>query len=195
MTNDDDKLSRQAARLNKDIAPERDLWPAIATAIESPSKGGGFHRYFAQAAMVVTAATASAVMTYFVMSDDGSGQVSPIIDVQRTPQQVAYSDNRSSFGPSMTGSYVLGPGFNEARASVKSRLDTELERMSPEARQDVENNLVVIRTAIEEISAALEEHPDSEYLQELLLKTYREELEVMRNVGGLTNNVMSRNDI
>jgi len=32
-------------------------------------------------------------------------------------------------------------------------------------------------------------------LQELLQKTYREELNVMRRVGGLTRNVMLRNDI
>ena len=37
--------------------------------------------------------------------------------------------------------------------------------------------------------------PSNALLQELLLKTYREELAVMRKVGGLTQDVMLRNDI
>ena len=53
----------------------------------------------------------------------------------------------------------------------------------------------LIKPAIAEINAALEEDPHNALLQELLLKTYREELNVMRQVRGLTRDVMSRNDI
>ena len=74
-------------------------------------------------------------------------------------------------------------------------MNLELDRLSPDIRAEVEENLAVIRDAITEINSALEEEPDNFLLQELLLKTYREELTVMRNVGGLTQNVMSRNDI
>ena len=74
-------------------------------------------------------------------------------------------------------------------------MDLELDRLTPEARVEVEENLALIRNAITEINLALEDEPDNALLQELLLKTYREELMVMRKVGGLTQNVMSRNDI
>ena len=68
-------------------------------------------------------------------------------------------------------------------------------RLSPEERDDVERTLVVIREAIDDINAALATDPDNAYLQELLQRTYREELTVMRRVGGLTRDVMLRNDI
>ncbi|MCH7834978.1 MAG: hypothetical protein IH911_07890, partial [Proteobacteria bacterium] len=70
-----------------------------------------------------------------------------------------------------------------------------LARLSPDARAGVENNLQVIRDAINDINGALEHEPDNALLQELLLSTYHQELRVMRNVGGLTHRVMSRNDI
>ena len=53
----------------------------------------------------------------------------------------------------------------------------------------------MIREAIDDINTALAADPDNAYLQELLQKTYREELTVMRRVGGLTRSVMLRNDI
>ena len=59
----------------------------------------------------------------------------------------------------------------------------------------VEKNLEIIRTAIAEINAALEQSPDNILLQDLLIDTYQQELAVMRKIGGLTHNVMSRNDI
>ncbi len=49
--------------------------------------------------------------------------------------------------------------------------------------------------AIFEINAALAEDPDNEMLQSQLLSAYREQLSLLRRVGGLTRNVMMRNDI
>ena len=40
---------------------------------------------------------------------------------------------------------------------------------------------------------ALKAEPHNALLQELLVSTYREELEIMRRVGGLTQEVMVRN--
>ena len=89
----------------------------------------------------------------------------------------------------------MGQGFRDARNNLAAQLDLELDRLTPETRAGVEENLEVIRGAITEINSALEQEPNNVHLQELLLKTYRDELTVMRKVGGLTQNVMSRNDI
>jgi ferritin len=62
-------------------------------------------------------------------------------------------------------------------------------------RTRIWHTLAVIREAIDDINTALAADPDNAYLQELLQKTYREELTVMRRVGGLTRSVMLRNDI
>ena len=81
------------------------------------------------------------------------------------------------------------------RNSLRAQLDAELDNLSPYAQQDVQSNLDVIHTAIIEINTALEQEPDNVLLQQKLLRAYREELALLRRVGGLTRNVMIRNDI
>ena len=122
------------------------------------------------------------MLTYFAVKDDGSATIAV---------QPGYVFDEASFG----GTYKLGPGFTDAHGGLASKLDTQLERLSPEERADVEQSLKMIRDAIDQINAELAEDPDNAHLQALLLKTYREELTVMRKVSDLTQNVMSRNDI
>jgi hypothetical protein len=98
---------------------------------------------------------------------------------------------RASFG----NRYNLGPGFQDARNALVADLDVELVRLSPEARENIEVNLTLIHSAINDMNVALEEDPENILLQERLLRTYREELTLLRRVSGLTRNVMLRNDI
>jgi len=179
----DDKLMAQAAQLSTEIAPERDLWPDIEAVIEAPRRRSSWTPYLAQAAAIVLLVGASSSITY-VMTKGGTN-VSPVVPTMGLDSEF------TSFG----SSYELGQGFQNARNNLAARMDLELDRLTPEARLEVEENLTVIRNAITEINSALEDEPDNFLLQELLLKTYREELMVMRKVGGLTQNVMSRNDI
>jgi hypothetical protein len=101
----------------------------------------------------------------------------------------------SARGSIFGGRYSLGVGYQEAHRDLEAQLDTELARLSPQAREEVEANLAIIRGAIGQINRALAEEPDNPLLQELLLQTYREELALMQRVGGLTQHVMSRRDI
>ena len=178
----DGRLIAAARRLQTDIAPDRDLWPGIEAAIGENRQKRRYPAMFAQAAAVVLLVGASSGLTYLMMKDDARSLT--VVAPDLVFDQVAFGD-----------SYSLGPGFRDARGSVASNLEQELERLSAEDRAEVEKNLALIRTAIAEINAALEKDPDNALLQELLLKTYREELNVMRQVRGLTRDVMSRNDI
>ena len=181
----DDKLMAAAAELPTEIAPERDLWPDIEAAIAEPApQRSSWTPYLAQAAAIVLLVGASSSITY--MMTKSSVDVSPQAGVQ-----AALDSEFVSFG----SNYELGQGFQDARSNLAAQLDLELDRLSPDARAGVEENLEVIRSAITEINSALEEEPNNVLLQDLLLKSYRDELTVMRKVGGLTQNVMSRNDI
>ena len=179
----DDELIRAAGRLPKAIAPERDLWPEIETAISRPQAPGRgwWTPMVAQAAAVVLLVGASSGLTYLLTKEE---QPVTVVAPELVFDRVAFGDG-----------YNLGPGFQDARGSVAASLDDELEKLDEADRAEVEENLELIRTAIAEINAALEKDPDNALLQELLMKTYREELNVMRQVGGLTQDVMSRNDI
>jgi len=91
--------------------------------------------------------------------------------------------------------YHLGPDYQDARRSLAAKVDEELGRLTPEERAEVQRNIAVIRTAIEDINKALAEEPDNALLQKLLLSTYREELDLMMRVDGITGAAMRRGDI
>ena len=181
-TETDDKLMADAARLTQAVTPERDLWPGIESSISAPPERRGLP-WYAQAAAVLLLVGGSSAVTYIVTKQDVN--VSP----------VATNGSLVLESASWGGEFEMSIDYKVARRSLREQLDEELQSLSPEARADVEQNLQVIRDAITEINAALEAEPDNVHLQGLLLRTYREELAVMQHVGGLTQNVMSRNDI
>ncbi len=179
--NFDDKLDQAARQLRTEITPERDLWPGIEQAIAAP-RPVRRTSMLAQAAAVFLLVTASSAVTYLLVSDSDA----PVVSI--APELVF---EQAAFG----GNYHLGPGFLDARHSLRAELDVELTRLSPEARMDIQANLDLIHAVIVDINAELEEEPDNALLQQKLLSAYREELTLLRRVGGLTRNVMTRNDI
>ena len=178
---DDDKLTRAARQLATEIKPERDLWPGIAEAITAPSKPR-WTPMFAQAAAVLLLVGASSAVTFVAVK----GTEQPVVRV--APDLVF---EQASFG----NRYSLGPGFQDARNALVAEFEVELKRLSPETRAEIETNLELVQKAIFDINQALEQEPNNVLLQERLLRTYRDELELLRRVGGLTRNVMRRNDI
>ncbi len=178
----DDKLMKAAGQLSTEISPERDLWPDIAAEIEKPARRR-WTPMLAQAAAVVLLIGASSTVTYMVTSKDSAS--GPVI---ASPDMVF---EQASFG----NRYSLGPGFQDARNSLVAELDFELQRLSPESQEDIAINLKLIHDAIFDMNNALEENPENLLLQERLLRTYREELALLRKVSGLTRNIMMRNDI
>ena len=177
--NFDDKLDQAARQLATEATPGRDLWPGIEQAIRTPRRRTP---WYAQAAAVVLLVGASSAVTYVAVKGDGG----PMVAV--SPELIF---EKAAFG----GDYHLGPDFQDARNSLRAQLDAELDRLSLEAQEDIQSNLDVIHSAIVEISTALEQEPDNVLLQQKLLRAYREELTLLRRVGGLTRNVMMRNDI
>ena len=184
----DDKLTASARQLATEISPKRDLWPGIEAAIAEPAKPepkrSRWTPMLAQAAAVVLLIGASSSITYLIVQDDDSIVVPEIAATGLDVTQTAFGSD-----------YNLNTDYEMARADLLANLDTELDKLSPGERQDVVASLAVIRGAIDDINVALAQDPDNAYLQDLLIKTYHEELNVMRKVGGVTQNVMLRGDI
>lgn len=177
----DDEMIARARELSTEISPQQDLWPGIEAAIRRPKVSAWTPR-LAQAAAIVLLIGASSGLTWLTTKDQ-------VQVVEVVPAGLVFE--QASFG----GRYALGVGYQEAHRDLEAQLDTELQRLSPEAREEVETNLAMIRGAIGQINAALAKEPDNSLLQELLVQTYREELALMQRVGGLTQHVMSRRDI
>jgi len=187
--NFDDELMARAAKLAPSVRPERDLWPDIKQAISEPARPrrSSWNSVWAQAAAVVLLAGGSSALTYMAVSEDGN-QVTP---VAMPGQALVFEPVSGSFG----SQYNLGPGYQDARRELTTRMNDELENLEPETRAEVLANIETIRQAIRDINMALAEEPGNVMLQELLLDTYRDELSLMIKVDGITSAAMRRGDI
>ncbi len=186
--NIDDDLMAVAAELATEVRPKRDLWPGIEQAISQPAKPARtvWNSVWAQAAAVLLLVGGSSGVTYLAMTD--GAETAPV--VANLPALV-FEPVAGSFG----SMYHLGPDYQDARRFLAAKVDAELSRLTPEERADVQKNIAVIRTAIEDINKALAEEPDNALLRKLLLSTYREELDLMIRVDGITSAAMRRGDI
>ncbi len=183
----DEKLSRLAATLPTQVSPDRDLWPAIEQAINTPAMRTNtiWNTLWAQAAAVVLLVAGSSGITYIAVRDDGP--VSPVvIDTANVFETVSGDFGRR---------YTLGNEYLDAHSELQNKLDEKLQFLSPEAREAVTKNLQTIRAAIKDINQALAAEPDNMLLQELLLSAYHGEISLMRKVDGIANSAMRRNDI
>jgi hypothetical protein len=90
----------------------------------------------------------------------------------------------AAFGPGQS----LDPAYDAARQELVRTLSARIERLPPDARQQLEKNLAEMRRASAEINAALELNPGDPLLEELLLSAYQDELAVLASVNQLTGN-------
>ena len=178
----DDALMAAASRLATEVSPERDLWRGIEDAMTKPQRVRRTP-ILAQAAAVLLLVGASSALTYFAV------KVDPLIVEVVRPASLTFETT------AFRGESTFDSVYAQAEGDVAAQLGQELQRLSPEARDDIERNLAVIRQAIADINEALEKEPDNVLLQVLLLNAYREELSVKHRVGNLAQAVMSRKDI
>ena len=186
--NFDDELMAAAADLDTEVSPERDLWPGIEQAISQPAKPPRtvWNSVWAQAAAALLLVGGSSGVTYLAITKDAN-VLSPVAG----GPALVFESASGSFG----SMYNLGPDYQDARRSLAAKLDEELSRLTPEERDNVQKNIEIIRAAIDDINLALAEEPDNALLQKLLISTYREELDLMIRVDGITSAAMRRGDI
>ncbi len=179
------EIEALAGRLPRAVAPQRDLWPGIEDAINTPARPL-WNTVWAQAAAVLLLVAGSSGVTWYVATQDDGYETQVVIDM----------DNRfATVSGAFGGHFTLGNDYLEARDALEESLQQKLAVLDTESREDVVRNLNAIRVAIQEINSALASEPDNALLRELLLSTYHEEMALMQRVDGLANTAMRRNDI
>lgn len=175
------ELKRQSSALPASLMPERDLWPDIKARIDRPTAGIDFStprgrqprysimRYVMAAAALVLMFVGVRAMIEF----DGGVQQQPAPVVTQDPE--------------------LNPIAQEYAAAMEELLGALRDRqpsMDEEALETlaiVEENLAIIEGAIDNISLALADNPDSAELERMLHAAYQSEVNLLRQAVQLAD--------
>lgn len=171
------RLDEALGRLPQAVEPARDLWPEVEAKLE-PHAVRAQRRWLWPAAAAVLLVVGSSLITANLLRRDEAA-------VANEPSAKAnVTDAAAAFGPGQT----LDPAYYAARQELVGALSARIERLPPDARQQLEKNLAEMRRASAEINAALELSPGDPLLEELLLNAYQDELAVLASVNQLTGN-------
>ena len=171
-----DPLLVQASNLPQEIAPPRDLWPAISARLSEQPRASShsFNWPIALAAGFVVASV-SALLTWSLMRDPGEAAGANLLAgtaaMQAAPMPVNYGPNSA-----------LGSAQLKARDELLVQFRQRLNQLPPETRETVVKNLAIIQRAADEIGAALAQDPASGMLNSLLLSAYQKELQIYSKV-------------
>jgi len=189
-----DAAARLDARLGKlplEVAPGRDLWPDIAARIEERAQPVASTRRRAawlwQVAAAVVLVTGSSLLTASLLDRSVLMQQSAVPAVPANA--IAASDAAVAMPAAFGPAGQLDPEYVAARRQLTQVLDQRIAALPTSARAKLEFNLGEMRRAADEINAALAEQPGDPLLEELLLKTYQDELAVLSNISQLTNSL------
>ena len=171
-----DALLAQTSRLPLEIAPSRDLWPAIrARLADQPQVEPRRTNWPMALAAGFVVASVSALLTWSLMRDPGPAAGDSALASDATTQAELVPVN---YGPDS----ALGAAQLKARNDLLAQFRQRLDQMPPETRATVIKNLAIIQRAADEIGAALAQDPASGLLNGLLLSTYRDELKIYSQV-------------
>lgn len=170
-----DPALAKAAELPREIAPPRDLWPAIVARLDASDRRAPSRRLGWPAALAAgfLVASVSALLTWGLMREPA-----PVTD-----EVLAGGAPAAAIMPIDYGSNSeLGATDLAARDELLGRFRERLDQLSPQTREAVVTNLAIIQRAADEIDAALAQDPASGLLNELLLGAYKQELQLYSKV-------------
>ena len=169
MSENSDPVDRELARLPREVAPPRDLWPAISRAIRPARQ----QRWPMALAAGVAGAVPAGAVSWAVLQSRPAPAPAEASAAGRTGE---YSD----------------PSFVAARAELERSFHERLALLEPVTRARIEQSLAVIHHAQDDIRKALAADPSSPVLQELLDNTRHDEIDLYQGVVRGTQPAISR---
>lgn len=158
----DMSLDERLARLAREIAPARDLWPGIEDRLLRSTR----RRRVSLALAAGLVATAFALFAAF-HTHEPLGPDSASLRLGQPPE---------SAGP-------RGAAFMRTRAALEQSFASDLQRLPPKTRARVLQDLETIRNARADIRGALDANPQDPMLNELLADTWQQEMDFYANVS------------
>jgi hypothetical protein len=160
--------------LAKNVPPARDLWPAIAQAIEADRAEGPTPRALTRTRWLpaVGMAAAVALVTFGVFL---GRMMSP------DPQTVA-GTTVTQDAPGLTPAVMRDANYRKERDALLVEVNKQLKSMPAAERDKLAASLATLRRSISDIEAALGRDPANALLQELLVNSCQEEMRALTAV-------------
>ena len=163
--------------LPRDIPPARDLWPAIAEAIQADlamkAVPGSRRRVGWWPAVGLAASVALVAVGVFI----GKG-----ISTTAVKEQLAGTTTAPNNEAGMIKASLRQAEYEKQREQLWTDVQAKLNTMSPAEREKVGKSLAALKQSIEEIKTALGHDPANALLQELLVSSSQEEMRVLTTV-------------
>lgn len=152
MTDDlrDETLQKLIDGLPREVEPERDLWPGIATRITPRRR---LHYWPAVAAIALVAI--GAIVASLLLIHPAANRTVAVAPVSSQPSSVTMPQT--------------------ARAQTLAASVRHSTRLDPDTRAVLLRNLAIIENSLDNIQRALNENPNNVGLQPLLYQMYRNE--------------------
>ena len=179
---------RRVSELPRDIPPPHDGWPALearlresgmAQADAGVEQRGGTapaRRWRPRMMQIATLAAVLAAVAVGISIDRW------ILSPGHPTSAVASVAGSGSADRGIPVSYVTDPRYLHARAELLRTLDARLAKLPPPTRKKVLQSLATIHQSMRDIQQALGREPGNALLQELLIDTYQDEMQVLSTV-------------
>jgi hypothetical protein len=186
---DDARLDAELRGLSREgIEPGRDLWPGIAAQLAPRDAQTTSRRppaWLWQAAAAVLLVAGSSLLTATLLDSRRATGTMTTSTSTTTPATNAVPTGAAAVPAAFGTGARLDPDYLAARRQLTALLETRMAHLPESTRAKLEANLAEMRSAALQINAALAEQPGDPLLEELLLKTYQDELAVLANVNQL----------
>jgi hypothetical protein len=179
---------RRLSELPREIPPPRDGWPALAARLREahlpPSDGSAERRagigptWHRRPRFFGTAALAAVLAAVVVGISIDRWMLAPPHPIS---SRIA-ARGTGSVDEHLPVAYVSDPRYLRERAALLRSLNARLARLPPSTRTKVLQSLATIHQSMQNIQQALGREPGNALLQELLIDTYQDEMQVLSTV-------------
>jgi anti-sigma factor RsiW len=175
------ELLDQAARLPKEVAPPRDLWPGILGRLPArPSRVTilGLPWLPALAAAAALVAVSSALTAFLMRGERNVGPAVAAVPMEAEAPRVVPAAVEEATS-SLRG---VEAEYERAAQALLTSLDQRGEHLSPETLRVVDQNLRAIDAALDQVRQALAKDPGNAGLIRMLAATHQKKIDVLQRV-------------
>jgi hypothetical protein len=177
------------SELPREVSPPHDGWPALEARlresgrpqadVDAPPSGKAVPARYRRPQLMRIVSLAAVLAAVLVGVSIDRWILSPAHPIA---PGVTIPHAGSAGGGGMTVAYVTDPRYLREREELLRTLNARLAKLPPPTRQKVIQSLTTIHQSMQQIQQALGREPGNALLQELLIDTYQDEMQVLSTV-------------